>query len=55
MPPMTRFLRPTINKHAADDALFAADDGTPLVWMALAGAVTLEPPNTCQLVPSETR
>ena len=22
-----------INKYAADDALFAADDGTPLVWM----------------------
>jgi pyruvate dehydrogenase (quinone) len=27
------YLTKIINKHAADDALFAADDGTPLVWM----------------------
>jgi pyruvate dehydrogenase (quinone) len=27
------YLTKVINKHAADDALFAADDGTPLVWM----------------------
>jgi pyruvate dehydrogenase (quinone) len=27
------YLTQIINKHAADDALFAADDGTPLVWM----------------------
>ena len=27
------YLTKLINKHAADDALFAADDGTPLVWM----------------------
>src|SRR5580700_1471439 len=27
------YLAKIINKHAADDALFAADDGTPLVWM----------------------
>ena len=27
------YLTKMINKHAADDALFAADDGTPLVWM----------------------
>jgi pyruvate dehydrogenase (quinone) len=26
-------LTKVINKHAADDALFGADDGTPLVWM----------------------
>ena len=27
------YLTKVINEHAADDALFAADDGTPLVWM----------------------
>ncbi len=27
------YLTKIINKHAADDAIFAADDGTPLVWM----------------------
>jgi len=27
------YLTKVINKHAAEDALFAADDGTPLVWM----------------------
>ena len=27
------YLTKVINKHAADDALFTADDGTPLVWM----------------------
>ena len=27
------YLTKIINNHAADDALFAADDGTPLVWM----------------------
>jgi pyruvate dehydrogenase (quinone) len=27
------YLTKIINKHAANDALFAADDGTPLVWM----------------------
>jgi pyruvate dehydrogenase (quinone) len=27
------YLTKVINQHAADDALFAADDGTPLVWM----------------------
>src|ERR1700724_2490808 len=27
------YLTKIINKHAADDALFAVDDGTPLVWM----------------------
>jgi pyruvate dehydrogenase (quinone) len=27
------YLTKIINKYAADDALFAADDGTPLVWM----------------------
>ena len=27
------YLTKIINKRAADDALFAADDGTPLVWM----------------------
>ena len=27
------YLTKIINQHAADDALFAADDGTPLVWM----------------------
>jgi pyruvate dehydrogenase (quinone) len=27
------YLTKIINEHAADDALFAADDGTPLVWM----------------------
>jgi pyruvate dehydrogenase (quinone) len=27
------YLTKIINKHAADDALFAADDGTALVWM----------------------
>jgi pyruvate dehydrogenase (quinone) len=27
------YLTKIINKHAAADALFAADDGTPLVWM----------------------
>lgn len=27
------YLTKIINKHAADDALFAADDGTPLAWM----------------------
>jgi pyruvate dehydrogenase (quinone) len=27
------YLTKIINKHAADDALIAADDGTPLVWM----------------------
>ncbi len=27
------YLTKIINKHAEDDALFAADDGTPLVWM----------------------
>jgi pyruvate dehydrogenase (quinone) len=27
------YLTKIINKHADDDALFAADDGTPLVWM----------------------
>jgi pyruvate dehydrogenase (quinone) len=27
------YLTKIINRHAADDALFAADDGTPLVWM----------------------
>src|SRR3954465_4009419 len=27
------YLTKIINKHAADDALFATDDGTPLVWM----------------------
>jgi pyruvate dehydrogenase (quinone) len=27
------YLTKVINKHAADDGLFAADDGTPLVWM----------------------
>jgi pyruvate dehydrogenase (quinone) len=28
------YLAKVINRLAADDALFAADDGTPLVWMA---------------------
>ena len=33
-PPFPELTLPkVINKHAADDALFAADDGTPLVWM----------------------
>jgi pyruvate dehydrogenase (quinone) len=27
------YLTKVINKHAAENALFAADDGTPLVWM----------------------
>jgi len=27
------YLTKVINKHAAEDALFAADDGTPVVWM----------------------
>jgi len=27
------YLTKVVNRHAADDALFAADDGTPLVWM----------------------
>jgi pyruvate dehydrogenase (quinone) len=27
------YLTKIINRHADDDALFAADDGTPLVWM----------------------
>ena len=27
------YLTKIINKHAAEDALFASDDGTPLVWM----------------------
>lgn len=27
------YLTKIINQHAAEDALFAADDGTPLVWM----------------------
>jgi pyruvate dehydrogenase (quinone) len=27
------YLTKIINKHAANDAIFAADDGTPLVWM----------------------
>jgi pyruvate dehydrogenase (quinone) len=27
------YLTKLINRHASDDALFAADDGTPLVWM----------------------
>jgi pyruvate dehydrogenase (quinone) len=27
------YLTKIINKHAAEDALFAADDGTPTVWM----------------------
>jgi pyruvate dehydrogenase (quinone) len=27
------YLTQLVNKHAAEDALFAADDGTPVVWM----------------------
>jgi pyruvate dehydrogenase (quinone) len=27
------YLTKVINKHAAEDALFSADDGTPVVWM----------------------